>query len=212
MQATWSQLAPLAGVVLLGAMSPGPDFAVVLRHSAASGRVAGTGAALGVATGILVWSVVAAAGVAGLLAASAVAFTVVKFAGAAYLLLLGARALLSVWRGGREAQVSAPEPTRTGHAFRDGLLCNVLNPKCAVLFVALLPQFLPADPTAADTAVVSAAAVLITALWFCIVANFVAAMRRLLSKPTVRRALDAVTGTLLVAVGVRLATQARTLP
>lgn len=112
---------------------------------------------------------------------------------------------------GKDPPVSAARLARAARAFRDGLLCNVLNPKCMVFFVALLPH-LPADPTAVDAAAVSAAAVLITALWFGIVANFVAAMRRLLSRPTVRRALDAVTGTLLVAVGVRPATQARTLP
>ncbi|WP_228713584.1 MULTISPECIES: LysE family translocator [Prauserella] len=208
----WSQLLPFAGVVLLGAMSPGPDFAVVLRHSAVGGRVSGMGAALGVATGILVWSVVAAVGVAGLLAASAVAFTVVKLAGAAYLLYLGGKALWAARRGsaGQPEQPAAPPDPR--RAFRDGLLCNVLNPKCAVFFVALVPQFLPADPTVADTVLTAAIPVVLTALWFGVVANVVGAMRRLLAIPRVRRALDAVTGTLLVAVGVRLAAQARTVP
>ncbi|PXY31802.1 LysE family translocator [Prauserella muralis] len=209
----WSELVPFAGVVLVGAMSPGPDFAVVVRHSAVAGRRAGTAAALGIATGILVWSMVAAVGVASLLAASAVAFTVVKLAGAAYLLYLGSKALLAAYRGGAAPLPKGDgEPVVAAHAFRDGLLCNVLNPKCAVFFVALLPQFLPAKPTVGDTVLTAAVPVGLTALWFCAVAVVVGAMRRLLAAPRVRRALDALTGTLLVAVGVRLAAQARTLP
>ncbi|MEU6641381.1 LysE family translocator [Saccharomonospora sp. NPDC046836] len=210
---TSSQILPFAGVVLLGAMSPGPDFAVVLRHSAVAGRRAGMGAALGIAAGILVWSVVAAVGAASLLAASAVAFTVVKLMGAAYLLYLGGRALLAARRGGQPVVAGQPEeePVGARRAFRDGLLCNVLNPKCAVFFVALVPQFVPADPALADTALTAAIPVTLTGLWFVVVANVVGAMRRLLAVPRVRRALDAVTGMLLVAVGMRLALQARTL-
>ncbi|WP_216212715.1 LysE family translocator [Amycolatopsis aidingensis] len=207
---SWGQLVPFGGVVLLGAISPGPDFAVVLRHAALSGRRAGSATALGITAGILVWSVVAAFGVAGLLAASATAFTVVKLAGAAYLVFLGAKALLAARRGG-ESLPWSPEPDAlgAGRAFRQGLLCNVLNPKCAVFFVALLPQFLPAAPTLADTVLLSAIPVLCTALWFLVVANVVGAMRRLFTAPRVRRTLDAVTGTLLVALGLRLALQAR---
>lgn len=207
----WSQLVPFAGVVLVGAMSPGPDFAVVVRHAAVAGRRAGTATALGVATGILVWSIVAAAGLAGVLAASAVAFTVVKLVGATYLLYLGAKALLAARRGGhghvREA--AAGQPVEARRAFRDGLLCNLLNPKCAVFFVALLPQFLPADPALTELVLTAAVPVVLTVLWFSVVAGVVGTMRRLLAAPRVRRTLDALTGTLLVAVGVRLATQAR---
>ncbi|WP_199430749.1 LysE family translocator [Qaidamihabitans albus] len=209
--ASWSQLVPFGGVVLLGAMSPGPDFAVVLRHAATSGRRAGTATALGITAGILVWSVVAAFGVAGVLAASAVAFTAVKLAGAAYLVFLGAKALLAARRGGELAVGAAGASVTAAQAFREGLLCNVLNPKCAVFFVALLPQFLPAHPSLADTVLISLVPVLLTALWFGVVANVVGGLRRLFAVPRVRRTLDALTGALLIALGVRLAAQARSL-
>ncbi|PRX47873.1 threonine/homoserine/homoserine lactone efflux protein [Prauserella shujinwangii] len=207
--ASWSQLLTFAGVVLVGAMSPGPDFAVVLRHAATSGRRAGTATALGITAGVAVWSLGTAIGVAALLAASAVAFTVVKLVGAAYLGFLGVKALLAACRAGPPVEVAAGAGTSVPRAFREGLLCNVLNPKCAVFFVALLPQFLPADPTPADTALVSAVPVVLTALWFVVVANVVGALRRLLAARRVRQALDAATGTLLIAVGLRLAVQGR---
>src|SRR6266536_1491270 len=94
-----AHVAALSGVILLGAMSPGPDFVIVTRSAAMSGRRAGMACAAGIGAGVFAWSAVTAAGVAGLLAASAVAFTAVKLAGAAYLMLLGIRALLAARRG-----------------------------------------------------------------------------------------------------------------
>src|ERR671930_1061406 len=93
------QVLALSGVILLGAMAPGPDFVIVTRSAALSGRRAGMACAAGIGAGVFAWSAVTAAGVAGLLAASAVAFTIVKLAGAAYLMLLGIRALLAARRG-----------------------------------------------------------------------------------------------------------------
>ena len=81
----------------------------------------------------------------------------------------------------------------------------LLNPKAAIFFVALLPQFLPAAPRAVDTIVLASIAVGITLLWFCTVANLIAAMRRLFARPAARRAVHAVTGTSLLGLGARLA-------
>ncbi|MFI6922760.1 LysE family transporter [Nonomuraea spiralis] len=91
-------------------MSPGPDFAVVVRRSALSGRGHGMAAAVGIAVGVSVWVVAAATGVAALLAASAMAFTVVKVVGAAYLLYLGVKALRAALRGGGGLDLGLPAP------------------------------------------------------------------------------------------------------
>jgi threonine/homoserine/homoserine lactone efflux protein len=202
---TWTQVFLFAGVVLLAAMSPGPDFAMVLRHSLVSGRRGGMAAMLGVTAGIFVWSVVAVFGLAGLLAASAEAYTVVKLVGAAYLLYLGVKALVSARRG---AHVDVPSAEAgDARAFRQSLVGNVLNPKCAVFFVALVPQFLPMHATFADAVLFVVVPITVTAVWFSVVANVVNAMRRVLQARRVRRAIDAVTGGLLVALGARLAVQ-----
>jgi threonine/homoserine/homoserine lactone efflux protein len=204
-------LAPFALVMLLGAMSPGPDFAVVVRRAAVSGRGPGTLTALGVAAGVAVWAVAAATGVAALVAVSAVVYTAVKLVGAAYLLYLGIRALLAARRaGGVEVGVGASRPVGAWTAFRQGLVCNLFNPKAAVFFVALLPQFLPDRPGLLDTLALSAVSVAVTGLWFVTVANLVGAFRRLFLRPRLRRAVDAVTGTALVTVGIRLAAATRT--
>lgn len=200
-----------AGIMLLAAVSPGPDFAVVVRRAAVSGRGPGTLTALGIAAGIFVWAITAATGIAALVAASALAFLVLKLAGAAYLLALGVRALVAARRAGHEP----PTAPTGGHvtawtSFRQGLLCNLFNPKAAVFFGALLPQFLSGHAGIADTLVLALVAVAVTGAWFIAVANLVGTFRRLLAHGAARRAIDAVTGTALVALGLRLAATART--
>jgi threonine/homoserine/homoserine lactone efflux protein len=203
-----AQVMALSGVILLGAMSPGPDFVIVTRSAALSGRRAGMACAVGIGAGVFAWSAVTAAGVAGLLAASAVAFTVVKLAGAAYLMLLGIRALLAARRGDYEdLAVSRPSATSPLRAFRQGLLTNLLNPKVVVFFIALVPQFLPESPTILDTIMLGAVAAMISVVWFSVVANVVGSLRRLFTKVRVRRTIDAIMGGLLVGLGIRIAVQ-----
>ena len=194
--------------MLLGAMAPGPDFLIVTRNSMLSGRRAGMASAAGVALGVFVWVTLSGLGVAGLLAASAVAFTVVKLAGAVYLCYLGVRALLAARRGTYESvEQTSTSPVGVRAGFRQGLLNNLLNPKAAVFFVALLPQFLPASPTVADTAEVGLAATTVTLAWFLVLAAGIATARRVFTRPRVRQGIDAAMGTLLVGLGLRIAVQ-----
>jgi RhtB (resistance to homoserine/threonine) family protein len=205
---TVTQALALAGVILLAAMSPGPDFVIVLRSVLSGGRRADMACGAGIASGVLVWAVVTSVGIAGLLAASAVAFTVVKLAGAAYLVLLGVQSLLAARRGGYE-QAKEPEAEKTRRsafvAYRQGLLTNLFNPKVAVFFLALWPQFLPHDATVVDTSILTAVAAVTTLVWFTVLSNVVTALRRFLTASKVRRTIDAVMGTLLVGIGVRIA-------
>jgi len=202
-----TQASALGGIILLATMSPGPDFVVVLRSAMTGGRRAGVACAAGIASGELVWATVTSLGVAGLLAASVVAFTVVKLVGAAYLVLLGVQALLAARRGGYALVRTDGEKTRRTAvaAYRQGLLTNLLNPKVAVFFLALWPQFLPPDASAGDMAVLAGIATAIQLVWFSVVANVATVLRRFLTAARVRRAIDAVTGTILVGVGVRIA-------
>lgn len=201
-----TQALTLGGIMILAAMTPGPDFIIVLRSVLTGGRRAGMAAAMGIAAGVLVWAVVTSLGIAGLLAASAVAFTVVKLAGAAYLVFLGVQALLAARRGGYE---QVPEPGKAKqNSFAAGLVTNLFNPKVAVFFLALWPQFLPTHATLLDTALLAGVAAGAVLLWFTVLANVVTVLRRFLTAAKVRRALDAVMGALLVGIGVRIAVSA----
>lgn len=203
---TIGQTVVFAGIILLGAVSPGPDFAVVARRSAVSGRRSGLAAAAGVATGIFFWAGAAAAGLAAAMTAVPEVLTLIRYAGALYLAYLGVRALIAaIRRPGSGEVTAAAAPGRAWHAYRDGLLCNALNPKAAVFFVALLPQFLPRHPQPVDTLVLALIAVAVTLAWFGTVATLIGALRWVLSRPAPRRALDAVTGSALLGLGARLA-------
>jgi len=197
------------GVVLLAAMTPGPDFAIVVRRSVRSGVRSGMAAALGVGAGVFVWAVSAAVGVAALLEASAVAFSIVKIAGAIYLLYLGVRALRSASRDDPAEQDADRGPQSVWMSFRQGLMCNLLNPKVAAFFMALMPQFV-GDGSAYGVTLLLAGIAGATALsWFCVLANLVSALRRVFARPAVRRVVDAVMGTALVGLGIRLAATSR---
>ncbi|MEV7098436.1 LysE family translocator [Amycolatopsis sp. NPDC051045] len=196
-------------VVVLGAMSPGPDFVVVTRSALAGGRRAGMAAGTGIALGVFAWVVAIALGVAAVLTASAVAFTVVKLAGAAYLVVLGVKAWLAVRRGEYRnlGEATGTQPLEAGAAFRQGLVTNLLNPKVAVYFLALLPQFLPADGSTLQTLELAAIATAGTVVWFVTLAVVVGALKKFFGNGRVRRGLDAVLGTVLVALGLKVAAE-----
>ena len=128
-----------AGVAALIVVVPGPDMALVLRNGVAHGRRAAVATALGINAGLLVWAVAAALGVAAVIQASGTAFTVLKLAGAVYLVWLGVRALLDAWRG-TAAPTNSPHRRRAS-PFRQGLLSNLFNPKIALVYTTLIPQF-----------------------------------------------------------------------
>jgi threonine/homoserine/homoserine lactone efflux protein len=181
-------------VALVVVVAPGPDFALTLRNTAARGRRAGVATASGVVSGQLVWEAATVAGLAALIVASRPAFVALRVAGAAYLVWLGLTALHAVWR---DVTPAARWP-RAGSPYRQGLLSNLGNPKMAVFFTSLLPQF---GTSPAELALHALTFSALTLGWLCLVARVGAALR----VPVVRRVVDAVTGVVLVAFGARLA-------
>lgn len=200
------------GVCALVICTPGPDTALTVRNSLIAGRRVGVLTAAGIAAGQMVWTVAASVGIAGLLQASQPAFAALKIIGAAYLVFLGAQSILAALRGdhgNEQGHMRAPElaPWR---AMRQGLISNLANPKMAAFFLSLLPQFvLPTSGSFAVFVPLGLVFCLMTFGWLSIYAAVLDRIGAILHKPRVRRTLDAVTGTVLVALGVRLATQTR---
>ena len=203
MGALWA----FVGVAALVIVTPGPDTALTVRNALLGGRGAGVATAAGVALGLAVWTAAASAGLAALLVASEPAFVAVKLAGAAYLVLLGAQSLVHAWRGRpREDDGRAAGRLRPRVALRQGLLNDLGNPKIAVFFTTLLPQFAPAHgPAFATLLAFGLLFCAMTFVWLCAYSAAVAHAGRALRRPRVRRALDAVMGAALVAFGVRVA-------
>jgi RhtB (resistance to homoserine/threonine) family protein len=195
-----SQLLPFVGAAIVIALTPGADTALVVRNALVAGAAPARRTALGTASGLMVWGAASACGVAAVLNASAEAYTTVKLAGAAYLIWLGIQAIRHA--GAREPAGGA----RSGSPFRQGLLCNLLNPKAGVFFTALLPQFVsPQDPALAVSLLLTAIAAVTSLMWLTVYATLVPRAGDVLRRQPVRRAIDRVTGTVLIGLGVRLA-------
>jgi threonine/homoserine/homoserine lactone efflux protein len=197
-------------VVLI--VTPGPDTALTIRNALLGGRRAGLSSALGVSSGQAVWALATSVGLAALLAASEPVFVALKLAGAAYLVFLG---LHSLWAAVRRRSYPPPDGAQPGGglvpraAYRQGVLSNLANPKMAVFFTSLLPQFTSGGPAFAGLLALGLLFSLLTLVWLGAYAVAVARAGRLLRRPAVRRALDAVTGAVLVALGLRLGAERR---
>lgn len=195
-----------AGMVAL----PGADFTVVVRNALASRR-AGLAAALGVAGGLLVHTALAVAGLAAVLVTMPVLFRTVQLLGGAYVLYLGVSALYAV-RQRAAAGASAPEEAPAAklgpvRALRQGFLTNALNPKAPVLFLSLLPQFVPeGQPPLPRTLLLATVVVVLALLWFPAVALLVDRLGRWLRRPRTARAIEGGSGAALTALGLVLVT------
>jgi RhtB (resistance to homoserine/threonine) family protein len=201
---------PFLAVSAIVVVTPGVDMALVTRNALLHGRGAAQAAALGVNLGILVWTLAAALGLAALIAASAEAFTLIKLAGALYLLYLGVQALRASRADGAPLARAAREPLGRGAAFRQGFASNLLNPKIAVFFSSLLPQFVDADHAGArDLLLLGALFNCMGIAWLLSYAAIAARGRDVLAHPRVRRAIDRVSGVAFVGLGVRLALEQR---
>jgi threonine/homoserine/homoserine lactone efflux protein len=225
------------GVVLVAYLVPGPDFLVVVQAAAAHPS-RGRAAALGAQTGLCVHMLAAAVGLSLVAARSPLVFEAVKLLGAAYLVYLGVRAVLAVRRGARTAErasrgdAAAPpagSPGRPGSAsgagadpaadcavagrwrsaFARGLFTNLLNPKAALFFLSVLPQFVHGEGSPArQILLLGVLDVLIGVVhWFALVAA-AARLRTFLARPAVRRRWELTTGWLFIAIGVGIATAA----
>jgi threonine/homoserine/homoserine lactone efflux protein len=189
-------------------LTPGQDTMFILGRSLTGGLRAGVASALGISVGCLVHTFVAAIGLSAVLAASTTAFIAIKVLGAAYLVYLGARLLLARPRDTVTMEVDSADQPGAWSAFRQGILTNVLNPKVALFFFALLPQFIAPDSTSKTLAFLALGATFITTgtLWCLVLAVGAARLRTSFTRsPALRAALDRIVGTIFVVLGIRLA-------
>jgi threonine/homoserine/homoserine lactone efflux protein len=187
------------GVLLVVLCTPGPDFAVVLRHALAAPR-RGVRAAAGIVTGLAGHTAAAALGLSAVLATHPEVLTAIRLAGAAYLGWLGVHALRAAWaRGATTAQVGERSP----HPYLDGVASNLLNPKALLFFLGLIPQFVVPGPTVTTQLLLLAGTtVAASALWWAGVIAVASRGRAALGRSRVCRVVDAVTGAALLTVAV----------
>jgi threonine/homoserine/homoserine lactone efflux protein len=190
-------------------ISPGVDTVLVIRNTTRGGWRDGAATSLGICCGLFVHATVSAVGISVILLQSAWAFRALKLAGAAYLVWLGITSLRSA-AGGTAGVDFTPRgngmrPFSAGRSLGEGFLCNVLNPKAVVFYMAFLPQFI--DPRGAalqQSLLLAGLHFLIAMVWQCFLAALVERARVLLQSPRVRRGIDATVGALMLLFGIKL--------
>jgi threonine/homoserine/homoserine lactone efflux protein len=192
------------GVITLLTITPGADMAMVSRSVFMGGRRDAFATTLGIAAGCLIWAIASAAGVAAVLAASDTAYDALRLVGAAYLVGLGVQSLLAARRGYRGeppagAGRAAPSP------FRQGLLTNLFNPKIALFYTTFLPQFIgPGDPVLVLSVAMAGVHIALGIVWLSAYAWLLDRAVATFRGSRLRRALDALTGVVLIGLGAPL--------
>ena len=194
---------PIAALLTI---TPGAGTAMVVRSALRGGWRAALLTIAGNSLGVVLWALLSVLGISALVAASEVAFLVLKLTGAVVLVWLGAQSLL---RAGR-AESAPVTPVVRRRAFRDGLLTSATNPKLAVFFVALFPQFVEDRAAVLPTTLLMAALiVMFDFAWYTGLALLVSRAKREVMRTRVARWVERTTGAVLIALGARVALEQR---
>ena len=190
------------GVSIVVIVTPGQDTALTIRNTLLGGRRNGLLTAFGVSAGQATWALATNAGIAAVLQKSEPAFVAVKLAGAAYLVFLGVQTLVPALR----SRGATPKEAPRGRPLRQGFVSNLGNPKMAIFFTSLLPQF-TRGPSFAALLILGLIFSAMTLAWLSAYAFVVAKAGDFLRRSRARRAIDALTGIVLVGLGLRLAAE-----
>jgi RhtB (resistance to homoserine/threonine) family protein len=188
---------------------PGADMALVARNVLSYGRRAGYVTSLGISAGLVIHAIASAVGLSAILMTSAMLFSAVKLLGAAYLVWLGVLSLrhaLTVRATDGPPLGARVVGTSTAHGLVQGLLSNLLNPKVALFYLTLLPQFVrPGDAVLPRSLLLAAIHVAVGLLWLALYTYFLGRLGATLHRTSLRRWLEGITGAVLVGLGARLA-------
>jgi|tagenome__1003787_1003787.scaffolds.fasta_scaffold20980086_4 threonine/homoserine/homoserine lactone efflux protein len=204
----WAFLA-LAALLTI---TPGADTVLTLRNTLGGGTRDGLCTMAGICSGFVFQPFLATLGVAALFVRLPVAFTAVKIVGAFYLLYLGIqsfREAVRLWRQRMASDAGIGRRKCIGSSwrcYREGLLTNALNPKIAVFYFAVLPQFIkPNDPVLMKSLLMTFCHYLMGVIWLGGIAICAGKMRAVLTKPRIKASLEAVSGLAMIGFGARLA-------
>ncbi|WP_026180269.1 LysE family translocator [Hahella ganghwensis] len=189
----------IIGICCLGAMSPGPSLAVVLKHTLSGGRRQGITAAIAHGLGVGLYAFICISGLAVVITTSEFLFTLLQWAGAGYLLWLGIKGILS-----RSTPGQGLPDVHTQTSMRDGFMIVFLNPKIAVFFIALFSQVVGTETTWLGKALYASTAMIIDGLWYVIVAWMFSNPRWLRLLQEKAQWLDRLFGVILIALAGRL--------
>lgn len=200
-----SNLLLFASIVVVLALTPGPDIIYITTRGMVQGRRAALLSTVGICAGYIVYTTLAALGLSALLQSSALAFDIVRYAGAIYLAYLGIRTLLSKASGPlTKGEVRAAPP---GRILQQGILTSMLNPKGILVFAALLPQFV--NPRLGSVPLqMTAFGLTFTLICLCVYGGYAylsgSLGEKLAARPRFATVLKYLTGSVLIGLGARL--------
>ena len=199
----------LIAITLL-TITPGVDTMLVIRNTARGGWRDGAVSSLGICSGLFLHATISAVGISMILLQAAWAFSALKLAGAGYLIWLGFCSWRKVIR--RETfeitngETKAEDEFLIRRSLREGFLSNILNPKTAIFYMAFLPQFInPAQSALLQSLFLAGLHFIIAMIWQCMLALMVKQLKGWLQRPRVSQVFDGVTGTVMIALGLRVA-------
>ncbi len=187
-------------------LTPGADTIYILGKGISKGKKAAIISALGISTGCMVHTVLAAFGLSVILSKSIIAFNIVKAVGAFYLIYLGIKSMKTKDFSLKEED---KENISSGKIFREGILTNVLNPKVALFFLSFMPQFIsPNNSFGAIPFIVLGSTFVFTGTIWCLILAISSSLmtKKLKEKPSFSKILNRVTGIIFVGLGLKLLT------
>ena len=190
-------------ICILGALSPGPSLALVIRNAVNGGVAKGYETAISHGLGVALYAAITATGVAVIIVNTPFLFSLIQYAGAAFLLYLGVKSLLSK-KSKLIPQEETIVKTNNINGWRDGFLLAFLNPKLAIFFIALFSQFLNSDSGVEQKVIMTMTVGTLDALWYCFV-TFLISKGNIINKLKENSYIvDKVTGCFLIALAVKV--------
>ncbi|AUV15963.1 LysE family transporter [Aeromonas caviae] len=193
----------LAAICVMGAISPGPSLALIIRNTVQGGQGHGVATALGHGLGVGIYALITALGLAILITQTPLLFDLIRYGGAAFLAWLGIKALLARPAGGEAGNEEGHPPRGRQGAF-EGFMVAFLNPQLAIFFIALFSQFVHADTGWREGGIMMLTAGGIDALWYVLVALVLSrgpVLAWLKAKSTV---IDKVSGLVLLGLALKV--------
>jgi len=195
----------LVAICIMGALSPGPSLALVLKNTVAGGHQQGYATAISHGLGVALYAAITATGIGIILVKSPTLFTVIQYAGAAFLVYLGVNALLSKKQQVQlEEQDSQTSDNKQVNGWRDGFLIAFLNPKLAIFFLALFSQFVDENASMTQKVIMVATVGIIDGLWYSIVTYGITRGSIIKKLKENSHIVDRVTGTFLIFLAARI--------
>ncbi|MBO9491121.1 LysE family translocator [Endozoicomonas sp. G2_1] len=192
-------------ICFLGALSPGPSLAVVLKNTINGGYKSGSATAISHGFGVTLYAIISITGIGIVIAESPALFNLIKYAGAAFLLYLGVKGLMSK-KSAVLVKDQSEETNKSVNGWRDGFLIAFLNPKLAIFFIALFSQFVQPDASWLQQFILVATVGTLDTLWYLIVAFFISREAFLNKLHRNSHIIDRIAGSVLVLLAIRVVT------